>query len=56
MNRQRLLERKAIIENQIKMFEARIVREKDPVREKLLFERVNLIGQSLERMNKLLGM
>jgi hypothetical protein len=53
--RARLLERKAILENQIRNIETRIVKEHDPIREKRLFNLLNKIGKSLERVNKLLG-
>jgi hypothetical protein len=55
MTREQLLKRKTTLENQIKLFEDRIVKEKDPEREKLLFARINLIGNSLERVTKLLS-
>jgi len=53
--RAQLLERKAILENQIRNIETRIVKETDPIREKRLFNLLNKIGKSLERVNKLLG-
>jgi len=55
MTRKRLLARKKVLENQIRSIESRIVREHNPDREKRLFNLLNRIGKSLERVNKLLG-
>lgn len=54
-NRARLLQRKKVLENQIRSIESRIVRDHDPDREKRLFDLLNRIRKSLERVNKLLG-
>jgi hypothetical protein len=55
MTKEQLLERKTVLENQIKMFEERIVQEKDKGKEKLLFIRLNMLQASLDRVIKKLA-
>jgi hypothetical protein len=55
MTKEQLLERKAVLEKQIKMWEEKIVQEKDKSKEKVLFARLNSLRDNLERINKRLA-
>ena len=54
MTLSKLLERKVVLENQIRDIEAKIIKETDPIREKRLFNMINRRRASLKRIDKLL--
>jgi hypothetical protein len=52
MTKEQLLKRKTVLEKQIKMWENRIVQEKNKEKEKVLFVTLNSLKASLDKIKK----